>query len=238
MRVVSTGPAPTGDQLEIFPPSFKTSGDVEKSLGFDISYTIMKTKDKVFMAVKKSGFIRAKSVKAQNLPPQYLSQLEQEGRIRRVGRGLYAVEGADVSEHQSLVEAAQLVPRGIICLLTALQFHGLTNQAPFEIWMAIGEKQWRPKVDRPALRLVRFSGKAWTSGVETHQLQGGRIKVYSPAKTVADCFKYRNKIGLDVALEALRDCRRKKKCSMDDIWHFAKICRVARVMKPYLEAIS
>jgi predicted transcriptional regulator of viral defense system len=198
----------------------------------------MKTKDKVFVAVKKAGIMRAKDAKAKNLPPQYLSQLVNEGRLRRVGRGLYAAEGVDVSERQSLVEAAQLVPHGIVCLLTALQFHGLTTQAPFEIWMAIGEKKWRPQVDRPALRLVWFSGEALASGVETHKVQGVKVMVYSPAKTVADCFKYRNKIGLDVALEALRDCLRKKKCSMDDIWHFAKICRVSRVMKPYLEAIS
>lgn len=198
----------------------------------------MKSKEKVYRAVKKAGVIRAREIRAGGLSSQALSDLVREGRIRRVARGLYAAEGATVSEWQSLIETALLIPSGVFCLLTALQFHGLTTQSPFEVWVAIGEKQWRPRLRPQAVRLAYFSGEALTSGIERHRIQGTEIKVYSPAKTVADCFKYRYKIGLDVAIAALRDGLRRRKCAIDDLWHFAKVCRVSRVMKPYLEALS
>ncbi len=108
---------------------------------------------------------------------------------------------------------------------------------PFEIWMAIEQTAWQPKVDRPVIRFVRFSGHAFTGGVETHDIEGVHIDVYSAAKTVVDCFKYRNKIGLDIAIEALRDCMRKKLCSLNDLWEFAELCRMTNVMKPYLESM-
>jgi predicted transcriptional regulator of viral defense system len=142
-----------------------------------------------------------------------------------------------VTEYQTLVEASKRVPQGVLCLLSALQFYGLTTQAPFEVWMALEQKAWQPQVDRPRMRFVRFSGLAFESGVEEHRIEGVLVKVYCPAKTVADCFKYRNKIGLDIAMEALRDCRSQRKCTNDELWQYAKVCRVAKVMKPYLEAI-
>jgi predicted transcriptional regulator of viral defense system len=114
----------------------------------------------------------------------------------------------------------------------------LTTQAPFEVWMAIGEKAWRPKVSYPNMRFVRFSGDALDEGVEEHLVEGVPIRVYDAAKTVADCFKYRNKIGIDVAIEALRDCLRKRKCTIDQLWHYGRICRVTNIMKPYLEAVT
>jgi len=126
----------------------------------------------------------------------------------------------------------------VVCLLTALRFHGLTTQSPHEVWLAIGSKTWLPQVDHPTLRFVRLSARALEAGVEEHSIEGVIVRVYNPAKTVADCFKYRNKIGLDVALEALRDCRRQRKCTNDELWHYAKICRVANVMRPYMEATA
>jgi predicted transcriptional regulator of viral defense system len=126
----------------------------------------------------------------------------------------------------------------VVCLLSALRFHDLTTQAPFEVWLAIGEKAWRPRLEYPPLRIVRFSGAALSAGVEVQQIEGVTVQVYSPAKTVADCFKYRNKICLDVATEALRECRRARHCSMDDLWHYAGICRVQYVRRPYLESIA
>jgi predicted transcriptional regulator of viral defense system len=126
----------------------------------------------------------------------------------------------------------------VVCLLSALQFHDLTTQAPFQVWLAIDRKAWLPKEPRLPIRIVRFSGPALEKGIEEHIIEGVSVKVYNPAKTVADCFKYRNKIGLDVALEALRDCRRERKCTNYDLWEYAKICRVANVMKPYLEATA
>src|SRR5262249_46839841 len=126
---------------------------------------------------------------------------------------------------------------GVVCLLSALQFHGLTTQLPAEVWLALERGTRRPKEEQLPLRVVFFSGPAFSHGVEEHEVEGVPIKVYSPAKTVADCFKYRNKIGLDVALEALRECWRQKRCTMDDLWRSARVCRVANVIRPYLESL-
>ena len=167
-----------------------------------------------------------------------MKRLSDQGVIERIGRGLYRVAGSEVTEHQSLVEACKRVPQGVVCLLSALRFHGLTTQNPFAVWLAIDRKAWQPRVDYPLLQIVRFSGEALSSGVETHVLQGVQVRVYSPAKTIADCFKYRNKIGLDVAIEALQDCIGRRLCTFDDLWRFARICRVANVMRPYLESIG
>src|SRR5581483_6928280 len=120
----------------------------------------------------------------------------------------------------------------------ALRLHGLTTQAPFQVWMALDPKAWLPKVDHPPIRFVRFSGAALTQGIQRRKVEGVDVRFYNVAKTVADCFKYRNKIGLDVALEALRECRRRKKATTDELWHFAKVCRVANVIRPYIEAIA
>ena len=144
----------------------------------------------------------------------------------------------DITEYHTLVEVAKTVPHAVVCLLSALRFHGLTTQAPFEVWIAIGQKARRPKVEFVQLRVSRFSQATLTEGVEESLIEGVPVRVFSAAKTIADCFKYRNKIGLDVAIEALRDCRRERKCSNADLWRFAKICRVANVMRPYIEALS
>lgn len=135
------------------------------------------------------------------------------------------------------MEAAKRVPHGVICLLSALRFHGLTTQAPHELWMAIAHKAQRPRADYPSLRIVHFSGKALSYDVQEKKLEGVLVRVFGPAKTVADCFKYRNKIGLEVALEARRDCYRQRKATMDELFLAAKVCRVARVMQPYLESL-
>jgi predicted transcriptional regulator of viral defense system len=135
-------------------------------------------------------------------------------------------------------QASKRMPKGVVCLLSALRFHDLTRQSPCEVWLAIGEKSRLPKQENPQLRIVRFSTKALTYGVQDHRIEGVPVRVFTPAKTVADCFRYRNKIGLDVALEALRDCKRKRKATMDEICKAAKVCRVANVMRPYLESIS
>ena len=146
--------------------------------------------------------------------------------------------GREVSAHGSLAEVARRVPKGVVCLLSALRFHGLTTQAPFEVWLAIENKSLAPKLDFPPLRIVRFSGAALTEGVEEQVVDGVTIRITGVAKTVADCFKYRNKIGLDVALEALREAWHEKRMTSDDIWRYAKICRVANVMRPYLDSLT
>lgn len=156
----------------------------------------------------------------------------------RLSRGLYALPDQPTSEHSSLAEVSAKYPNVLVCLLSALQFHGLTTQSPFEVWVAIPNKARAPKSDYPPLRVVRFSGFALTQGVEEHLVDGIPVRVTSVAKTVGDCFKYRNKIGLDVALEALREARSAKLLKMDELWHYARICRVANVMRPYLETLT
>lgn len=195
------------------------------------------TGKKVLDFVRKGGILRPQDLQKKGLPSDYLWRLHKQGKLEKVGRGLYQVQGAELSEHQTVVQAALRVPHGIICLLSALRFHDFTTQSTFEIWMAIDVKARAPKEEIIPLRIVRFSGKALTAGVETHTIEGVNVKVYNPAKTVADCFKYRNKIGLDVAIEALRDCWRKKLATSDQLWRYAKVCRVARVMRPYLESL-
>jgi predicted transcriptional regulator of viral defense system len=195
------------------------------------------TGKKVLDFVRKGGILRPQDLQKKGLPSDYLWRLHKQGKLEKVGRGMYAIQGAELSEHQTVVQAALRVPHGVICLLSALRFHDFTTQSTFEIWMAIDVKARAPKEEIIPLRIVRFSGKALTAGVETHTIEGTAVKVYNPAKTVADCFKYRNKIGLDVAIEALRDCWRKKLATSDELWRYAKICRVARVMRPYLESV-
>ena len=188
--------------------------------------------------VQQAGVLRPRDLDAHGIPRIYLSRLCERGYLQRVGRGLYVLPHADVSEHHTLAEACKRVPHGVVCLLSALRFHGLTTQSPFEVWLAIANKAWRPHVDYPRLRFLRYSARALEAGVEEHAIEGVIVCIYNPAKTVVDCFKYRNKIGVDIAVQALRDCRRQRRCTNDELWHFAKICRVANVMRPYMEATA
>lgn len=194
--------------------------------------------DKVLELARKAGFLRPRDLDRYGIPRTYLSRLCSAGRLQRIARGLYVLPGSGITEHHSLAEVCKRVPNGVICLLSALRFHELTTQAPFEVWLAIGEKAWRPRLAYPPLRIVHFSKASLGSGIEEHQIEGVMVHVYSPAKTVADCFKYRNKIGLDVAIEALRECWRARRCTMDDLWRYADVCRVQNVMRPYLESVA
>lgn len=169
---------------------------------------------------------------------QILTRLVAQGEIERVARGVYRRPEQPFTENHGLALAATAVPQGVICLLSALQYHGIGTQLPSEIWIALDRRAWRPKLSYPPLRIVRFTGDALKAGVETRQMEGRPVKVYGPAKTVADCFKYRNKIGLDVALEALRDGWRARRFTMDELDRYAAICRVQRVMRPYLETLA
>ena len=193
--------------------------------------------EKVLELVRKAGVFRPRDLDLHGIAREYLVRLCRKGLAQRVGRGLYTLADADVSEHYSLAEASKKIPQGVICLLSALRFHGLTTQAPFEVWVAVDVKARKPKSGGLPFHIVRFSGDALYSGIEDHIIQGVTVKIYNVAKTVADCFKYRNKIGLDVALEAVRECWREHRCTMDDLWRYAKICRLSNVMRPYLESL-
>lgn len=195
--------------------------------------------ERLIKRVRQAGILRPRDVRAEGIPSVTFRRLEQQGILRRAGRGLYMLaDSADVTEHHTLAEACMRVPHGVVCLLSALRFHNLTTQAPFEVWLAVETGKWRPVVDYPPLRIVRFSGIALAEGVEEHSIEGVTVRVYGVAKTIADCFKYRNKIGLDVALEALHDVRRRRLCTNDELWRYAQVCRVANVMLPYLEATA
>ena len=197
----------------------------------------MSKANSVAKMARRAGVLRSRDLDAHGIPRQYLRLAREEGLITRVGRGLYVAASAQATTHHSLAMAAKRVPKGVICLLSALRYHDLTTQAPYEVWVAIDRKARRPSADQPPLRIVRFPKNSIEHGVRTHKIEGVPVQIFSPAKTVADCFKYRNKIGLDVAIEALRDCLRKRKATMDDLWQAAKVCRVSRVMQPYLESV-
>ena len=187
---------------------------------------------------EQAGFVRAKDLEHRRIPRIYLQRLVARGELVKHGRGIYGLPDSNVTEHHSLAQACKRVPHGVVCLLTALSYHGLTSQTPFEVWMALDRTAWAPRVKEPKLHVVRFSGTAMTAGIEKATIERVSLSVYGVAKTVADCFKYRNKIGLDVAMEALRDAWRQRLCTMDDLWRYAKICRVANVMRPYLEMLG
>ena len=192
--------------------------------------------DQLVSLARRLGVLRAADLEEHGIPRVYLTRLVAEGVLERPSRGVYVLADADVTEHHSLAEACRRVPHGVVCLLSALRFHGLTTQSPFEVWLAIDRKARRPKVDYPPLRIVRFSGSDLAAGVATHEVEGVTVKVTGPARTVADCFAYRNTVGIDVALEALRDCLRLKQATPDDLYRVAKARRMANVMRPYLEA--
>ncbi len=168
--------------------------------------------------IQEQGLVRPRDLAARAIPPDYLDRLYRRGLVDRVARGFDARPKAEISEHHSLAEPARQVPRGVVCLLPALRFHGLTTQLPHEVWLA-----WSPRTAYPRLRVFRFSGLALTELVERHRIEGVEVSVYTAAKIVADCFKFRNKVGLDVALEALRDCWRGRRATMDQLWAAAVV---------------
>lgn len=193
--------------------------------------------DKVLDLARRTGVLRARDLTAYHIPREYLTRLVKQGMLQRRGRGLYALSSADLTEHHTLVQIAARHPDAVVCLLSALSFHGLTTQSPSMVWIALPKSSRTPKLEYPPLRVCRYSEEAFTAGITLHQIEGRMVKVYDPAKTVADCFKFRHKIGLDIAIEALRDAWRQKKARMDQIEKYAVICRVSRVMRPYLEAL-
>lgn len=186
---------------------------------------------------QRLGVVRPRDVEAAGIPREYLLRLTRRGVLERSGRGLYQLADAPVTEHHSLAEVGKRLPHATVCLLSALVFHQITTQNPAEVWIALPPGSRTPRANGQRLRVVRFTGPALTEGRQEHRIEGVPVGIYSPAKTVADCFKFRNKIGLDVAIEALRECLRQRKATIREIHRFAKICRVARVMQPYLESL-
>ena len=187
--------------------------------------------------VRRKGIVRPPDLEALGIPREHLLLLHRQGKLSRTGRGIYTLPDAAVTERHSYAEVAKRVPEAILCLLSALAFHELTTQSPTAVWIALGKGARKPAILSPSLRVVRLTGPSLSEGVEEHTVEGVPVRVYSAAKTVADCFKFRNKIGLYVAIEALKDSLRQKKATINDIYRYAKICRVSNVIRPYMEAL-
>ncbi len=194
-------------------------------------------RDKVLKLARRRQGVTPRALAATRIHRQVLSRLVAAGEVERIARGIYRVSEHPITEHHGLAVASAAVPHAVVCLLSALQFLGIGTQLPSEVWIAIDRRARRPALKYPPLHIVRYSGAALTEGIETHRLEGQQVQVYNVAKTLADCFKYRNKIGLDVALEALREAWRARRFTMAELDRYAGICRVQRVMRPYLEAL-
>lgn len=194
--------------------------------------------DQIAAEVQKRKIVRPKELSSLVGSRSHLSDLARSGRIERIGRGLYRDSSSTISENETYVELAKRVPSGVLCLSSALRYHELTTENPSQIWLAIERGTWTPKIDFPPVRIMHFSEPAFGFGIEIHPLNGAQFRVYSPAKTVADCFKFRSKVGTETAIQALRATYREKRATMDELWEAAKVCRVSNIIRPYMESLT
>ena len=194
-------------------------------------------RERLLALARTQGTLTAQDAAQAGVHSQQLTRLVEEGILERIARGHYRLADQDITEHHSLALVGAAVPEGVVCLLSALSFHGIGTQLPAEVWLAIERRQRVPKLAYPPLRLVRFSGAAYEEGIEFHVIERQEVRIYSVAKTLADLFKYRNRIGLDVALEALREAWRERRFTMPELDSAARACRVTRVMAPYIDGI-
>ncbi len=194
--------------------------------------------DRLLRLSTEMGAFRLADARDHGVHPETVYRLVRRGELERVGRGLYRAAEAMVTEHHGLVLAAMVVPNGVVCLLSALSFHELTTQLPFEVWMALDRRAAAPRDPAVQVRIMRFSGAALALGIEAHEMEGTQVRVYSAAKTVIDCFRYRNLVGMDVTIEALRDCLQQRKSSPGELWELARACRIGSVIRPYIEALA
>jgi predicted transcriptional regulator of viral defense system len=196
----------------------------------------MSRQQQILELARTKGIIRAEDLEAVGISRNYLYRMHREGLLEKSAVGLYNLPEAPVTENSFLAEVAKRLPQAVVCLISALSYHGITTQIPHEIWLTIPRGSWRPDVEYPPLNLTYVSGPAYSFGIQEHVINGVAVKIYSPAKTIADCFKFRNKVGLDVAIEAIREAWRSRKVTMDDLIEAAGVDRVSKIMRPYLEA--
>jgi predicted transcriptional regulator of viral defense system len=194
--------------------------------------------ERLLQLARRHGSVTRQTVTAAGIHTQMLTRLIRAGELERVAPGHYRLPNAPVTEHHGFAIVAAAAPKAVVCLLSALSFHEIGTQLPHAVWIAIDRRARRPTLRYPPLQVVRFGGAALTEGIETHEIEGQIVRVFNVAKTLADLFKYRNKVGLEVALEALRDAWRTRRFTMAEIHRYARICRVERVMTPYLEALA
>lgn len=194
-------------------------------------------RQRILGLARNGGYTTARAVFRAGIHTQELTRLVADGTLERMGRGRYRLASAEISEHHGLALAAAAAPNGVICLLSALVLHRIGTQLPAEVWLAIERGRRPPKAANLRLRVVRFSGPAFHDGIEIHEIERQRVRVYGVAKTIADLFKARNRVGLDVAVEALREAWRDRRFRMSDLDRAARACRVERVMRPYIEGV-
>ena len=193
---------------------------------------------RILKILGKTSTLRSCDLRKMHISRMVLVRMLETGVLERVARGLYRKSGVLVSENEELITVAKKTPKAVFCLLTALRFHNLTTQPSRGIWIAMPHGSHAPTMEYPHVKMIQLTDRVYSAGIETVVTDQVQIKVYSPAKTVVDCFKFRNKIGLDVALEALKDALRKKKVTLDELYRFAKIERVLKIMQPYLETMG
>jgi predicted transcriptional regulator of viral defense system len=186
---------------------------------------------------QNNGILRTSEILRLGIHPRKLYQMKKSGELIELSRGVFRLNTLSELENSDFVAVCKRVPIGVICLISALNFHQLTNEIPHEVYIAVPRRKEKPKIDYPPTRVFHFSEDTFLSGIEEHSFDGNLVKIYSPEKTIADCFKFRNKIGLDVAIEALKRCL-KQKGSRSKILEYAKICRIEKVIKPYLEVLQ
>lgn len=194
--------------------------------------------DRLLRHLRRHGVVRTRDLEALGVPRVALQRAVDRGQVIRRVRGVYVKPDHAATRHTDIAAVGARTPKAVVCLVSALEYHGLTTQVPHAVWIMIHKSAHRPTITSPALRIVRASGPAFTTGVEKQRIEGVAVQMTTPAKTVADCFRYRDTVGTDVAVEALRDCLRKRKATPADIFEMAKVDRVARVMRPYLEALT
>jgi len=184
------------------------------------------------------GIARLAELRNAGVTAATISRMERDGEVVRLARGLYQLPDAELDANHSLAETAKRVPKAVVCLVSALAFHGLTDQLPRHVWLAIGRNDWAPQPNGPAMRIVRFTDSLLHDGVETHLVEGVPVKIFGIAKTIADCFRYRNKIGLSVAIEGLQETLRQRRATPGEIADQAERGGVGTVIRPYLEALT
>lgn len=199
--------------------------------------TPMNAEDKILELTRVSGILRSRDLEAHGIARTHLQRLQTKDKLRKVGRGLYVLAEHEATMHSGLAAIAKHTEAAVVCLLSALRVHELTTQAPFEVWIAIPTGHRPPKSTGAPVRVVRMATEPLAAGVEQHQIDGVSVPVFDAEKTVVDCFRFRNRIGLDVALEAMRDYLKRPGRSVDQLLHYARIDRVANTIRPYLEAM-
>lgn len=192
--------------------------------------------EKVYQQVVEQGLLRTRDISIPSARV-HLQRLCAQGKIQRVARGVYAPKNTKQSESSALSIISLKIPKGVLCLISALHFYDMTTHVPWEVWVAIPENAVTPRISEFHLKYVWYSEKMLSAGVESVTIDGVQVKIFNPAKTIADCFKYRNKIGLDVCLEALNEGWKRRLFTMDELWRYAKVCRVSTKIRPYLEAL-